>query len=77
MMQFATKLPIVGTYAGNTTAQYLLKAPPNGKRTTTATSLCARRCSSCEELAMNVGVGPIAADFIKHTTGPTKAATIR
>lgn len=70
MMQFATKLPIVGTYAGNTTAQYLLKALSKRKEDDDGNLLSgAKMFLVLEELAMNVGVGPIAVDFIKHTTG--------
>ena len=74
MMQFATKLPIVGTYAGNIIDRTIpLESPlQTEERTTTATSSGAKMFLVLEELAMNVGVGPIAVDFIKHTTGLSK-----
>ena len=70
MMQYAKELPIVGAYAGNTTAQYLFKILARRTEADDGTILSGGKLFLVlEELSMNVGEGPLAIDFVRHLTG--------
>lgn len=70
MMHYAKDLPILGTYAGNATAQYILKHLSRRREDDEGNVLSGGKMYLVlEELAMNVGTGPLAQDFVKHMTG--------
>lgn len=69
-LKYVENLPIIGTYVGNTTAQFMLKhlgrtsVDDYGNEVSNSKLFLVT-----EELAMSVGSGPQAEDFVRHMTG--------
>lgn len=70
VLSYAKDLPQLGTYNGNATAQYLLKHLARKQEMDDGRiAQHAKMYLVMEELAMNIGSGPQAEDFVKHLTG--------